>query len=340
MLFAPTPLGAGTLPADRLRKDFDAKKKTGPCGLGREAVYLNSFFIDCRYYVCYRDISRVFKRVAISKGAFRKRGVFGSLPYLVVLLTDGREIQCNFKYEEDVDAFLREIKHLHPDIPTMSAKAEKQLAEERAAEEARYVKNLSPEAENTIRSLKQAKAFLLEDESGTADRLSAAARNKRIMDQLNPAYQYAACGIFLLAAGALAIGIISVFRRESYAMYLILFGMAFLFSTMSAQILPTGKRNRKNADRMWREALADSAALIAEYPGFPLPAQYAHPAALSRMIRVIREGRAETAAEARRVMEEDLRAINSSVTVSQTEYDEITAIKPMYLICDYRDDYS
>jgi hypothetical protein len=50
------------------------------------------------------------------------------------------------------------------------------------------------------------------------------------------------------------------------------------------------------------------------------------------MIRVIREGKAKTADEAWKVMTEELMAINSSVTVSQTEYDEITAIKPMFLI--------
>ena len=71
--------------------------------------------------------------------------------------------------------------------------------------------------------------------------------------------------------------------------------------------------------------------------GFPIPAQYAHPASFDRMIRVIREGKAETTADAWRVMKEELKAINASVTVSQTEYDEITAIKPMFLICDYED---
>ena len=39
-----------------------------------------------------------------------------------------------------------------------------------------------------------------------------------------------------------------------------------------------------------------------------------------------------------RIMKEDLRRINADVTVSQTEYDEITAIKPMFLICEYRDE--
>ena len=56
------------------------------------------------------------------------------------------------------------------------------------------------------------------------------------------------------------------------------------------------------------------------------------------MIRVIREGKAESVGMAYEVMKEELRAINNQVTVSQTEYDEIVAIKPMFLLCGYRDD--
>ena len=56
------------------------------------------------------------------------------------------------------------------------------------------------------------------------------------------------------------------------------------------------------------------------------------------MIRVIREGRAQTVEEAYEVMKKDLQAINSDVTVSQVEYDEITAIKPMFLLCGYREE--
>jgi hypothetical protein len=81
----------------------------------------------------------------------------------------------------------------------------------------------------------------------------------------------------------------------------------------------------------------DSAAAGA-VSAFPLPAQYAHPATIDRMIRVIREGRAQTVEEAYEVMKKDLQAINSDVTVSQVEYDEITAIKPMFLLCGYREE--
>ena len=69
---------------------------------------------------------------------------------------------------------------------------------------------------------------------------------------------------------------------------------------------------------------------------FPVPAQYAHPIVLTRMIRILREGRAQTAKEALEVLKSDLRALNSSVQVTQEEYDEVVVIKPLFLVCDYQ----
>jgi len=66
-----------------------------------------------------------------------------------------------------------------------------------------------------------------------------------------------------------------------------------------------------------------------------VPARYAHPVVLERMIRVIREGRAVTVDEAYRLMKEDLKALNADVEVSQAEYDEVVAVKPMFLESNY-----
>ena len=331
MLFTPVPLGKKTFPREVLRSDVKACLKAGPCGLGEKAVYLNSFFVDRRFYAAYSEISRVFKRVAMSKGGFTGKGMFSSIPYLVVQLRDGTEKQCNFKYEEQVDEFIIEFKKRCPGIPTVSREGERRLAEERAKEEARYLKTLSPEAEETLKELRTAKAYL-EEHAEVPAHLSASAKQKRVMDQMNPYYRYAAIAIFMLAAGALAIGIVSVIRHQGYAMYFVLFGMAFMFYTMSSQILPTRRNNKRYADRVWQEAVAESRELNTQCPGYKVPDEYAHPATYDRMIRVIREGKAKTADEAWKVMTEELMAINSSVTVSQTEYDEITAIKPMFLI--------
>lgn len=59
--------------------------------MGEKALYLNSFFIDRRYYVALSSVRRVFKRVAMSKGGFSGKGVFGSIPYLVVEYDDGQD---------------------------------------------------------------------------------------------------------------------------------------------------------------------------------------------------------------------------------------------------------
>ena len=54
------------------------------------------------------------------------------------------------------------------------------------------------------------------------------------------------------------------------------------------------------------------------------------------MIRSIREGRSETVPEAYEDMKVVLRSLNSDVKVSQTEYDEVVVIKPMFLLEDYK----
>ena len=105
---------------------------------------------------------------------------------------------------------------------------------------------------------------------------------------------------------------------------------------MASQVLPTGRLNRSEIERQWKESFNESRYFVSGYPGgFPVPAQYAHPAVLDRMTRVIREGRAETVETSFEVMKEDLRSINADVTVSQAEYKEIAAIKPMFLIMKY-----
>ena len=82
---------------------------------------------------------------------------------------------------------------------------------------------------------------------------------------------------------------------------------------------------------------ADAADLAAALPkDFPLPARYAHPVVLTRMIRVLREGRAQTADQALEVVKQDLKALTADVQVEQEEYDEIVQIKAMFLNHDYQ----
>ena len=124
MIFAPVRLGETSLNAEAVAADKKSCKRFGPCGVGKEALFLNSYFIDRRYYVAFSSVRRVFKRVAMSQGGFSGQGVFGAIPYLVVQYDGGKEKQCTFKREEDVDAMLAYIGEVHPEIPTLSVGGE------------------------------------------------------------------------------------------------------------------------------------------------------------------------------------------------------------------------
>ena len=67
------------------------------------------------------------------------------MAYLVVQYDHGKEKACKFKYEDEVDVFLRQLEITHPEIPTHSVEAEERLRKAEAEEEAKYVKNLSKE---------------------------------------------------------------------------------------------------------------------------------------------------------------------------------------------------
>ena len=133
MLFHPAQLGLAHLDKATLEADKKACKKIGPCGVGKKALYLNSFYIDRRYYLPYGSISRVFKRVAMSSGGFTGKGMFASMAYLVVEYDGGKQKQCNFKDERDVDALLEVLAKEQPQLHLLSAAGEQAL-EKKAAE--------------------------------------------------------------------------------------------------------------------------------------------------------------------------------------------------------------
>ena len=75
MIFAPVRLGETSLNAEAVAADKKSCKRFGPCGVGKEALFLNSYFIDRRYYVAFSSVRRVFKRVAMSQGGFSGKGI-------------------------------------------------------------------------------------------------------------------------------------------------------------------------------------------------------------------------------------------------------------------------
>ena len=368
MIFAPVRLGETSLNAEAVAADKKSCKRFGPCGVGKEALFLNSYFIDRRYYVAFSSVRRVFKRVAMSQGGFSGQGVFGAIPYLVVQYDGGKEKQCTFKREEDVDAMLAYIGEVHPEIPTLSVGGEQRLEQKAKEEAARYLSELTSDAQSAKEELEKAQKFL----SGypeLTDRLSKAARAKRVNQHTNPAYRWVALAIVLAGAAALltpapgpeaaelllrgavyagvyglaacvsgtaelVYGIISWRNGGDFGMYFALFGFAAIFFFSGAHVLPTAKNNKKAVARAWEEAQANLAHVLPD--DFPLPARYAHPVVLTRMIRILREGRAQSADEALEVLKSDLKALNADVQVSQEEYDEVVAIKSMFLLSDYQ----
>lgn len=333
-MFTPVKLGNTTLPPEVLKADKKSCKRYGPCGVGEQALYLNSFFIDRRYYVALESVRRVFKRVAMSKGGFTGKGAFGSIPYLVVEYDDGAQKQCNFKHEEDVDNLLAYLAKICPDLPLQSQKVERHMAQQQAQEARRYLKELTPQAQSEKERLEQARAFL-EDHTNLTRRLSQAAKAKRVNDRSNPSYKWVALAIVIAGVAALVYGIITMVRgTSSLGIYFALFGFAAVFLFSGAHVLPTARNNKTALSREWEQAQADLAAVLPK--DFPLPARYAHPAVLTRMIRVLREGRAQTADQALEVVKQDLKALTADVQVEQWEYDEVVAIKPMFLLSDYQ----
>lgn len=336
MIFAPRKYGNTPLSRDVLAEDRKNCMKIGPVGLGKRALYTNSFYIRRYYYTCWQDIRRIFKRVAMSKGGFSGKGIFAAIPYLVVQKTDGTEQQCNFKFEAEVDQVLEEIQKQHPEIPIYSAESERKLKKAKAEQEAKYLKELPEDAADAIDRLQRAKAVLEKD-----DRYSRlivfAAKQKRSVDGAKPSLKAIAALIDIASLAGIASGLyIRLAHGNSMGVYLVLFGAAFILSVAASQILPTPRRNRRTVQADWEEALSQMRNYLKHPEDFPVPVQYAHPVVLDRMVRVIREGRASDCEEALEVVKKDLKALNNTVKVSQQEYDEVVTVKPLFIVSDYQ----
>ena len=284
MLFKPVQLGREALDRNTLIADRKSCKRFGPCGVGERALYLSSFYLNCRYYLPWSGVTRVFKRVAMSKGGFSHKGIFASIPYLVVEYDGGEEKQCTYKYEEQVDQLLACLKRTHPEIKQVSAAAEERLAEREQPPKP----ELTQEAVDTLRALKAAEAVLKK----RPDLYLELSKSARQLRQLN----------LILSA-----------RRGGN------------MKKREADIPPCAER-----------AKAAMEAFLTDYQPFPLPSRYAHPIVLRRMRRCIETGRAATPEQALETVKADLKALNSSVQVSQEEHDEVVAVKAMFLNEDYR----
>ena len=338
MLFKPAQLGLARLDPAELAADRKACKKIGPCGVGKKALYLNSFYIDRRYYLPYTSITRVFKRVAMSAGGFTGKGMFASMAYLVVEYDGGKQKQCNFKDERDVDALLEVLAKEQPNIPRLSAAGEAEIARQKAEKAARRLPQLSKEAEQSVGQLKRASDYLAKKPE-LAKELSAAERRKRAQLQSKPVYRYVALAIFIFGILSAAYGLYAITSHTgSYGIYFALFGFAAIFLFSSYNMLPTARNNNNAIMKRADKAEAAMAEYVKHYPNgaFPVPSCYAHPIVLKQMTDAIEEGRAVTVPEALDAVEARLKSLNADVQVEQEEYDEVVVIKAMFLNHDYQ----
>ena len=336
MIFKPSPIGSRKLTPEVLAADRKSSRKFGPCGVGKEALYMGTNYIDRCFYIPWREVKRVFKRVAMSQGAYTGKGAFGALAYLVVQFGNGKEKQSRFRHEADVDRLLAVVEKEHPGIPTHSAKAERKLADAESQEAKRYLKELTPEAEEAVHELTQAKVYL-EERPSLSNVLAAAAKQKRIVDNIKPSYRIAGVVMAVVSVLAVIYGVYALYMRRTAATYFLLGGAALFFFALSANMLPNRWNSKKRGQEDWDTVLNDMREYLSEKPDFPVPAQYAHPIVLERMIRTLREGKAKTTAQAYTTMKKELKALNNTVKVSQSEYDEVVKIKPLFLVCEYQD---
>ena len=338
MIFRPAQLGMAKLDRLELEQDKKACRKIGPCGVGKKALYLNSFYIDRRYYLPYGSISRVFKRVAMSSGGFTGKGMFASMAYLVVEYDGGKQKQCNFKDERDVDKLLEVLAKEQPQIPLLSEAGEQALQKKEAEKAARKLPELTDEAKHSVTVLRKAKEYL-EEKPELAKELSAAERRKRAQLQSKPVYRYVALAIFVFGIVSAAYGLYAVTNHVgNYGIYFALFGFAAIFLFSSYNMLPTARNNNNAIMKRADKAEAAMAEYVKHYPNgaFPVPSCYAHPIVLKQMTDAIEEGRAVTVPEALDAVEKRLQALNADVQVEQEEYDEVVVIKAMFLNHDYQ----
>lgn len=338
MIFRPAQLGMAKLDRLELEQDKKACRKIGPCGVGKKALYLNSFYIDRRYYLPYGSISRVFKRVAMSSGGFTGKGMFASMAYLVVEYDGGKQKQCNFKDERDVDKLLEVLAKEQPQIPLLSEAGEQALQKKEAEKAARKLPELTDEAKHSVTVLRKAKEYL-EEKPELAEELSVAERRKRAQLQSKPVYRYVALAIFVFGIVSAAYGLYAVTNHVgNYGIYFALFGFAAIFLFSSYNMLPTARNNNNAIMKRADKAEAAMAEYVKHYPNgaFPVPSCYAHPIVLKQMTDAIEEGRAVTVPEALDAVEKRLQALNADVQVEQEEYDEVVVIKAMFLNHDYQ----
>lgn len=332
----PKPLGRGTLPDEELKADRKQADKFDQWGLGQRAMYLPGRFRARALYIPYDSIIRVFKRIGYSS-AGNGKGLFAPVLFMVVQYDDGKEFQSSWKYIQEADKMMDELRELHPKISLMSPAGEEKEKEKKKQEEMIRTKELPDAVRKNIKTLQEAKRTL-EKRPGLYEKLVVSARLKRRRDLIRPAYEGIAITVLIAGAAAL-IGGVFIFKRGGSgmtAMLMILIGLAAMFVMANSKVIPTPKSTRRYLQRQYDKALEAMARSLKHLPDFPVPVYYCHPFTCDRMIRILRQERAQDISGAMDVLKSDLKAADSSVALSGDDYSEVVMIKPLFLVADYK----
>ena len=78
-------------------------------GLGDKALYVGMYGFGRVGYIPFSAITRVYKRLGVTKGFFEQGKIYGTLCYLVVCY-DGKQKAYRFTHEENLNALLDAIR--------------------------------------------------------------------------------------------------------------------------------------------------------------------------------------------------------------------------------------
>ena len=109
MYIPPKALSEKTLSPEILRPDRVTGTHYEDFGLGDKALYVGMYGFGRVGYIPFSAITRVYKRLGVTKGFFEQGKIYGTLCYLVVCY-DGKEKAYRFTHEENLDALLDVIR--------------------------------------------------------------------------------------------------------------------------------------------------------------------------------------------------------------------------------------
>lgn len=102
-------LSEATLPPKILRTDKEQCIRCEDFGLGEKALYIGMYGLSRIGYIPLSAITRVYKRLGVTKGFFEEGKIYGTLCYLVICY-DGKQRVCRFTHEENLNALLNAFR--------------------------------------------------------------------------------------------------------------------------------------------------------------------------------------------------------------------------------------